>query len=216
MTLSLQVDEIGGIGPNAVYSSVANPEQFILGFSATLSSQAERIDKFNMFYRVKDLRKPVDPDNDICVAGSNKEGSSLFLESDLGIQKWINDALLIDRRLPSSSSAPTSAPSLSTPPSAKGQSGSQAGTAKPDTISYEVKFILISGGNLNPSWKLARVSVNTANTPLLSANRTRTHDLIITLGPSTGADGQKAQDLHLASQIGAATANSLRPFLVPQ
>ncbi len=76
----------------------------------------------------------------------------------------------------------------------------QAGgsSPKPDTVSLEIKFIIVSNGNVTPTWKLVRVSANTGSTPLVNVGRTRTHDLIITIGPPT----QTTANTHLALQIG--------------
>ncbi len=81
-----------------------------------------------------------------------------------------------------------------------------AGTSPPDTISIEIKFVIVSSGNVTPTWKLLRVSANTGSTPLFGMGRTRTHDLIITIGPPT----QSTAYTHLASQIGNAVGNANR------
>lgn len=207
VTLSLTVDEISSLNPGVTFNTpmipgtvffpnnitVAAPQQYNLGLGGTLSSQSTRVDTFNMYYSVDDLRKPIDKIHDLCNTDADKNGSSFFLASDLGIQKWLKDALEIDKRLPSSSGGSSS--------------------PKPDTISYQVKFIVISSGNITPTWNLVRISANTANTPFFGANRTRTHDLIITLGPGEGAEAQQAASLHLARQIGSFTASSLRPLM---
>jgi hypothetical protein len=209
VTLSLEVAETSGLNPGVTFNTTMIPanvffpnkitvpvsQQYNLGLGGTLSSQSTRIDKFNMYYSVGDLRKKIDYTHDLCFAEPPKGGSSFFLTGDLGIQKWLRDALEVDRSIPSSSGGGSS--------------------PKPDTISYEVKFIVVSSGNITPSRKLVRISANTANTPFFGANRTRTHDLIITLGPTKGAEGQQAANLHLASQIGSATAGNLRPLLSP-
>jgi hypothetical protein len=31
---------------------------------------------------------------------------------------------------------------------------------KPDTVSYEIKFLVVSSGNITPTWKLVHVSAN--------------------------------------------------------
>ena len=89
------------------------------------------------------------------------------------------------------------------------QAGSGGGGAAPDTISIEIKFIIVTNGNVTPTWKLLRVSANTGSSPLFGTGRTRTHDLIITIGPNT----QATQFTHLASQIGNAVANDNRSGL---
>jgi|GEM_PF-2503395 len=73
------------------------------------------------------------------------------------------------------------------------------GATKPDTISYEIKFVIISTGNVTPTWKLVRLSANTGALPFFSAGRTRTHDLIITVGPTS-----QAESVHFVNQLGAA------------
>lgn len=82
---------------------------------------------------------------------------------------------------------------------AAGGGGGAAGFAQ-DSVSQEIKFIIVSSGNIQPTWKLVQVSANTGNTPFFSTGRTRTHDLIITIGPPTT---RTANDF-LASQIGQA------------
>jgi hypothetical protein len=72
----------------------------------------------------------------------------------------------------------------------------------PDTLSIEIKFIIVTSGNVTPTWKLLRVTANTSGS-LLSLGRTRTHDLIITIGPNN----QQTLNTHLASQIGNAVSN---------
>ena len=85
---------------------------------------------------------------------------------------------------------------------AAGPSGGGGGTV-PDTLTIEIKFIIVSNGNVTPTWKLLRVSANTGSAPLFSLGRTRTHDVIITIGP----DNLATANTHLASQIGNAVSN---------
>ena len=51
-----------------------------------------------------------------------------------------------------------------------------------NTFTEEINFVSSFGGNITPSWKLARVSANT-NGNFLAAMRTTTDDLVITIGP---------------------------------
>jgi hypothetical protein len=85
------------------------------------------------------------------------------------------------------------------------------GGIKPDTVSYETKFIIVTSGNVTPTWKLVKLSANTSSSPFFAAGRTRTHDLIITIGPNT----QATDNAHLANQIGSAVSNSNRASLAP-
>lgn len=88
-------------------------------------------------------------------------------------------------------------------PTAAGTSGVDTAQFQPQTFSIEIKFIVVTSGNATPSWKLVRVTANNAS-PLFSVGRTRTHDLIITVGPRNA----NATNAHLASQIGAAVQGS--------
>ena len=94
-------------------------------------------------------------------------------------------------------------------PSGGTGSGGGGGSIKPDTVSYEIKFVIVSSGNVTPTWKLVRFSANTASSPLFNVGRTRTHDLIITIGPNSNA----TDNVHLANQIGSAVSNANRAAL---
>jgi hypothetical protein len=51
-----------------------------------------------------------------------------------------------------------------------------------NTFTGELTFLAAFGGNFTPTWKLARMTANATST-LLSAERTYTNDLVITVGP---------------------------------
>ena len=75
-----------------------------------------------------------------------------------------------------------------------------------NTISHEVRFEIITSANVTPTWKLVHATIN-PNSPLFSASRDRTHDLLITFGPNDSATkslgvGTPAANTNLASQIG--------------
>lgn len=52
-----------------------------------------------------------------------------------------------------------------------------------ETITHHVQFIATATGGVTPTWKLMRVSANSAP-PFLSGTRTATNDLLITIGPA--------------------------------
>ena len=85
--------------------------------------------------------------------------------------------------------------------------GGASGFAQ-DLFSQEIKFIIVSSGNIQPTWKLIQVSANTGNTPFFSTGRTRTHDLIITSGPQR----QRTANDFLATQIGQAVTGRAATF----
>jgi len=207
VSLSLQVDEstslnpgvaLNTIQPNAVTNfpgagSVTTPQSFSLGLGATASATATRIDKFNPSYTIASLmirpgKESVcrDENDPFERKGIRPAKSSPLVLSDLRIREWLDNAMFVNWAINSTSRAPAS------------------GQIKPDTISLETKFVIVSSGNITPTWKLVRVSANTGNSPLFALNRTRTHDLIVTIGPDT----PKTLYDHLSSQIGQAVSGS--------
>jgi hypothetical protein len=229
IVIMLQIDEsvalnpglsLNEVLPNAVKAfgvanTVTTPQSFTLGFGGTLSSTATRIDKFNPQYSIAFLSKPktkdsvCDPANDPFVRiGWNTPSSSPFIiESHLGIKDWLLGALVVNDLLPSDV-PPSKSPKPKSAPSGDGGS-SGGGATKADTISYEIKFVIVSSGNVTPTWKLVRVSANTGSSPLFGLNRTRTHDLIITIGPNTTA----TDNSNLASQISSGVSSQNRAVL---
>lgn len=99
--------------------------------------------------------------------------------------------------------------------SGSGGTSDSSGTTKGQSISYDVKFIIVSSGSVTPTWKLVRITANTSGT-LFSAGRTRTHELIITIGPTSGKAGDQTSNTHLASQIGqAVSGGNAAIFMMP-
>jgi tetratricopeptide (TPR) repeat protein len=210
VSLSFELDEFSGVNlddalntplPSAVKalghgtsSSVGTPQSRILGFGGPLSSTAARIDKFDPTYPISHFMASQGP-NSVCRpendpltrAGLKADSgfSPFMIEGTLGIQDWLFGAILAGIFLNGSGGAPT------------------------EPVSYEIKFVLVSNGNITPTWKIVTVPANTSGA--VSTGRTRTHDLIITIGPSDN----RTLFSHLASQIGQATgggANATRPM----
>lgn len=220
ISLLLQVDEVTafnpGIGITQPFSNVVTvfskgnvitPRSFSIGLGATIQSTSTRIDKFNPYYTIDWLMQkdtntsPCLPINDPFYGAIGSGGeplpstersattfSSPFLENDLGITKWLEDAMFTNVVLPSHD------------PSAKTSDGKI-----PDTVSIEIKFVVVTSGNINPVWRLVPVTFNNGALSLVQAGRTRTHDLLITIGPPD----QKTANSNLASQIGQAFSSAL-------
>jgi hypothetical protein len=165
------------------------------------------------------------PENDAFVRiGVTPAQSSPLIVSDLGLTDWLVGAMFTNAQIPSVAQVPrpttpadlraerarlynqgysSAEVTLIMASKASPSAGSAGGaTPKPDTVSIEIKFIIVSSGNVTPTWHLVRVSANTGTAPLFGVGRTRTHDLIITIGPPTLATA----DTHLASQIGSSVA----------
>jgi hypothetical protein len=197
VTLDLQVDEAGAINPGASFiNPLPNSQSFTLGAGGTISSQATREDKFGSYWKLSKLTGGLEgnPCDD-----PPAQGSSLLIEADLGIAEWLTDALKSENYLPSSA-----------------LTGKADAAFKQDYLSHHIKFIVISSGNVTPTWKLVRLSTGNGSSPLGSASRTRTHDLLITFGPAFKANGANiAFTSHAAQEFGIAVSNGNRAVLAP-
>ena len=152
---------------------------FTLGGGLTQSADATRTDKLSFYYKVSDLLA-----QDTCTAGI-QEGNdrSLLVQSDLRLSEWLQDYLTPVKL-------------------GEGQEPSlKAGILKSNVISHDVKFEVLSSGNITPAWKLTNATVDQTGS-LFSASRDRTHDLLITLGPGddTGLSGA-ASNADISQQI---------------
>jgi len=239
VALSLQVDESVALNPglswtqlmpnavkvfgvqNGVQNSVTTPQSFTFGIGATLSSTATRIDKFNPQYSIKFLSKP-DTKYSICLPQNDPlkqfglvapSSSPFLIESDLGIVEWLLGAMVVNRIVESDVTTVIPATAAQLPAGRGPGTGSPGGggtTTKADTVSYEMKFVIVSNGNVTPTWKLVRASANTGSGSFFGVGRTRTHDLIITIGPDTPATNNASVSSQIAAGV-AAAIRSLNP-----
>lgn len=229
VTLTLTIDEKGSVNPGVALTpplapavmtypnkvTVTTAQSFSLGFGATASADATRKETlawlidFKRFTAGQALQKAklerdplykaaqaagVDPVAMLC----DRQNGGL-IQGDLKLREWLY-AVTIPAFV-RGGAVPDYAKSLK----------AEAQASKKDVISHEITFVILYGGNVTPSWKLLRVSVNQGAASLLSAQRTRTQDLLITMGPApAGTPSQSALNTTLASQIGIAVANAIR------
>jgi hypothetical protein len=192
LTLTLTVVEKSAFSPNGAYVP-ASPitSLFTLAGAAGLTSEATRTDTLNYFYSVADLTRAAP-----CSFHSGGPPNSLLVQSDLKLREWLFSQLM---------SFGTGVVDYPTNP---------AGSFKQNVLSHEVKFVVSTSGSLNPAWTLVRGTINQSGS-LLSANRDRTHDLLITFGPidkdATKGLASAAAETHFAKQVGLAVATNLRP-----
>jgi hypothetical protein len=194
-TVDLQVDETGSLNPGVSFiEPLTDGQSRSIGVGGTLSSQGTREDKFSNYWNLDKLRRF---DGGTCKNEKiDRHGSSLLLESDLGISIWLNDRLQTERALPSSQIPKDSGDLF-----------------KQDVMSYHVKFVVVSSGNVNPVWKLVRFSAGEGSS-LVTANRTRSHDLLLTFGPAFKPnEANVAFSSHQAQEIGIAVSNGNRSLL---
>jgi hypothetical protein len=193
VTLSLNIIENTGITPGLTFiTPLPTMQTYSTGLGGSLTSTATRTDKINYFYLVKDLHNGT-PSMDLTCIPSNPANADLFIQSDLKLYDWLSAALL-----------PYDI-SVLTYQNASGQ----------NAISHEVKFEIVSNGNVTPTWKLVRLSANSSGT-LLAAGRDRTQDLTITFGPiqqsgkSPPQLATPAENAHLATQIGNSVQQAIQ------
>ncbi|HEY2619140.1 MAG TPA: hypothetical protein VGI78_17500 [Acetobacteraceae bacterium] len=183
--LNLTIEEKGSVSPSLNYFPTT---MFVLGANGSVSSDATRTDKLNSYYTVKELLRlgPCGP--------TDRAHGTLLRADDLKLTEW-----LFDNVTASDTGEVRYGADL------KGPFGQ-------NVISHEVKFEVVLSGDITPGWLLKYVSIN-PTVPFLSARRDKTHDLIITLGPtdpSGTAPSPAAANAALASDIGVAVGNNVR------
>jgi hypothetical protein len=229
ITLTLTADEKSTLAPSVSLKNPLLPEtsygqavarSFTLGLGGTLSSQNVRYDKFDFYYSAADLILGAG-EGDICGSPPTallgpKSSSSPFIDgTNLGIREWLPGAVAV------SDFQRSSRANLNGEGLALGSGGSFTS----DSATYDNKFVIVSDGNVTPTYNLVKIATGT--TPLLDLNRTRTHELLITIAPDgtrvkkdkktgklvvvTGSGpSNSAVNSHLASQIGSAVAAAIR------
>jgi len=235
ITLTFTVDETSKLNPGISLIKPFKPpaattESFAWGLGGTLSSDANRIDKYDTFYTIAEIAN-VYSKNNVCdvppvaLLGKPSSSSPFVVLSDLGIREWLPAATAVSGFLRSSRAAANG----------EGAPLGTAGSLASDSISYDIKFIIVTDANVTPVWKVVRFT--TPSSPaFLDTNRTRTHDLLITIGPGAtttvkDANGKTVKDAngipvtrtvgpsasasnsHLAQEIGNAVAAALRTQL---
>lgn len=207
MQTTLTIEENSALNPTITYNytlrngsaaGLSIGQMYNIGFGGTASATATRTDtNFSYWLVGKVAHGKNDPYCNDTNDKTNPNGSSPLIQSNLGIKDFLfsnaKGAYLLH------SSAP-------------GKSKS----SKLDIYTYEIKFAVVSNGNINPTWKLVAVSGG-GGLPLLQAGRMRTHDLILTFGPNAEKGfepSQTALNQHLAAQL-KSSFEVLRTPLIP-
>jgi hypothetical protein len=195
MTLTLTIDEKSTLAPNTVWMPVSPTNAvFTLGAGVSGAADATRTDKLSFYYLISDLLKA-----SYCTRGVQQGNeNSLLVQSDLKLEEWLADY-------------------LGTLGTKEGEAPvSNGGILKDTVLSHDIKFDITTTGNITPTWKLTRASVNSGGT-LFSTSRDRTHDLIITMGPGdkTGLSTAAGQNVDASQQFGNAVSSNLKNILTP-
>jgi len=229
ITLIITVDEKSMLNPSITFTppqpsatatfgkiTTTTPQSILYGFGAMGSLDATRKGTISWLIKFEDLtddaslaKAKVRRDHFYKLAREtgakkipptcNKPGI-LFLEGDLEFRGWLYEALL---------AADVKNGILGDFSKAM---ASEASVSKKDAIQDDITFVVLYGGSFNPVWKLLRIAAGQAAPPLFGVQRTRTQDVLITLG-AIAPDGtltQAAQNQALASLIGIAVGNAVR------
>jgi hypothetical protein len=194
IALNLTMVEKGSLNPAGVYAPVSPISTvFTLGVGGELSSEATRTEKLNSYFTVQELRRL-----GRCVSRGN---GPFLLQGNLKLNEWLIDV---------ATAGSTGGTDFNAGLAVFGGSGD-------GVLSHEVKFDIVTSGDITPSWKFLTGTINPDGTTFLSARRERSHDLIITFGKTQSIPGSSrrgpsraAADAALASDIGVSVANSLR------
>lgn len=193
VALTFTIVEKSGFNPNATWLP-ASPASAIFSLSgdASLSAQATRIQKLNIFYTMKDLYLPEGRD---CDASGEDPSGSFLIKNDLKLRDVFDARIL---------------------PAIVGIAN-LPGEGQKNVLSQQITFQAVIGGSLTPTVLLTRASVNTGGS-FLSGSRDRTHDLLITFGPLDKPAGGKsliaiAEQSHFTSQINSGVTTGFRAVL---
>ena len=226
LTFTLTVDEKGAFNPSASVNSVlpnavktfsgkpavSIPQSSSVGLAAAVSTQATTKQTFAIRIKLRDLvpivgiRAMVPARLANISAGVDspkrdcKGQGQPFLSGDLRLREWLR-----------SQTIPAGVRGAIYGDYEKALLAAEK-AAKKDALSDQITFVLIYGGSATPGWKLVDFSANQGSLPFLSAQRTNTQDVIITLA-SPGPKGdlsQTANNITLSSLIGTAVSNALR------
>jgi hypothetical protein len=185
---------VSSINPLGIPSSM---QSFTAVFGATGSANATRTETIQFTYPNTQLmdfaRQNITPGTSDCHQSAHLNGPGI--EGDLKIGDFIYDKTVVA----AFGNATTREPTL----------------PLYNTFTEEITFVAAFGGNFTPTWKMIRWSADTSAN-LLSATRTKTNDLIITMGPIQTPIQRNvpvqlssaAQSQHNARVQGSATATS--------
>ena len=182
-TLKLIVEDQGSLSPNASFlTPFGLAGAFTLGIGASGSANATRTETMAFTYSDGELYRDAVKDAKIGPENCDKLQQGVQIDSDLKITQFIYDKVV-----------------------AAGADGPQIKNFS--QLQFEINFVASLSGNLTPTWKFTRTTVNGSGS-LLSATRTNTNDLIVTLGP-LNAD---TKALHNAAVTGSAVGGAQQAF----
>src|ERR1700722_2860065 len=155
MTLQIAIDESTQINPGVTLNDPLAPvksfggsvtQSFKGSIGGTFSTEANRQDKFTYYYLITDLEGAQPACNE-----PSDYGSSFLLDSNLGIEKWLRNAMNMRTSVQTSE------------------------VSKDEVATYDIKFQVVTSAGATPTWTLLRVTGSNGNGNLLGVKRDRTH-----------------------------------------
>jgi hypothetical protein len=177
--------------------TATTPQLYSFGIGGGLSSDAYRQDKLHILYNLSDLIGPEKdlPSRDIAEQScrpTESANASIIIDSDLKLDEWLQNIASIEGRKQGKIELPNS-------------------FATSGVLSHEIRFEVVTSGNITPVWHLVRVSANTGTGNLFNTSRDRTQDLILTFGPiKNGELHSNARAAANTGDLGATIGNVIR------
>lgn len=184
VTLKLIVEDQSALNPTASFLSpfgLAGVESFTLGIGGMGTAHATRTETIQFTYSNGELWNEAYKDARAGLNDCQSFQKGILIDSNLKIGQFIYDKAVVANGVSG----------------VKGQPFSQ--------LQFEINFVASFSGNITPTWKFTRTTVNGSGT-FLSATRTNTNDVIITLGALT----PDTKALHNAALIGSATGQAIQ------
>jgi hypothetical protein len=204
VTLKITVEEQSALNPGIsllnplensikvfpVGGNVSTSQSFMLGMGGTGSANSTRLETIAYTYSFLELLSEGPPRQ------CNQTQNGVLIDSDLKIEQFIYDKAVI------AATGEATSTDIKLPPYT--------------TFSEDLTFVASLGGNITPTWKFAKISVDPTGT-LLTSTRTNTNEVIITLAkvakqPAKNSPAQLSQEgqaVHNAALIGSATGTAI-------
>ncbi len=212
VNLTLQVDELSGLNPNATTTNqfqnwvkgfpkngnVTFPQLFSLGLAASGAAHSTRTKTIAFTYANADLLTNEEhAENADNGQGLNcaRDMNGFQIQSDLKLDEFIWDEATV----------------------AAGGGATSYEQGNPyNTFQETLTFVVSLGGSVTPTWKITTLVVDPSS-PLFTALRSETNTLVITMGPLAKpvkgtplALQPTAQAQHVAQSIGVATSGQTK------
>jgi hypothetical protein len=187
VTLTLVVEDQSTLSPSASFLQtfgLKGAESFVFGLGGSGSANATRTETIQFAYPANKLWSEVSADAAAGINNCESFQKGVLIDSNLKIGQFIYDKAVVADGLYQ----------------VKGQPFSQ--------MQFTINFVASFSGNITPTWKFTATTINGSGS-LLSATRTDTDTVIITLGPPTPATTALHSGAVAANQTGQAVQNNM-------